>query len=87
MLRIMLKQSDDQSSTFTGDAAGISRIISSLRGYWSLELNFLDQKLAKQGFQDTSPISHLVELSLRGFYRQNGLFGLLISLGIDIGSE
>jgi len=24
---------------------------------------------------------------LRGFYRQNGLFELLISLGIDIGSE
>ena len=31
-----------------------------LRGYWSLELNFLDKKLAIQGSQDTIPISHFV---------------------------
>ena len=36
---------------------------SQLRGYWSLELNFLDKKSAKKSFDDNSQISHLVELS------------------------
>jgi hypothetical protein len=45
-----------------------------LRGYWSLELDFLDKKLAEQGFYNTSQISHLVELSLRGWSRQSGPF-------------
>ena len=33
-----------------------------LRGYWSLQLNFLDEKLAIRGFEDNSQISFIVEL-------------------------
>jgi hypothetical protein len=34
-----------------------------LRGYWSLELVFLDKNLANQGFEDIIQISQFVELS------------------------
>ena len=39
-----------------------------------LELNFLDKKLAEQGFKDTGQISHLVELFLSLSNKQLNLF-------------
>jgi hypothetical protein len=47
-----------------------------LRGYWSLELNFLDEILANQGFKDIIKISQFVDLafSLREKYVKTFLY-------------
>ena len=55
------------------------KLIDQLRGNWSLELNFLDKKLAIQGFEDNIQTSYLVELSFI-FWKTNLIFFCMYTL-------